>query len=286
MSEWLARRVIAFAHQGGSFEGPSSTIGAIAHALDVGATAIELDVHATKDRHLVVCHDATIDRTSNHRGAIASMTLEELSEVDNAYWWIEGDVVTAGRTPEEYLLRGRAPADRTYAVATLEEVATTFPGVLLNLDIKGTDPFVEPYEDLLANELHRLDIDDSVIVASFHDDAMRRFRAHAPNVATSGATDETVAFYVSFLAGTPALPPVAALQIPPRFGDVDVVTESLVAAAHDAGVAVHVWTINEAEEMARLIDLGVDGIVSDRPTVLAELLAERDCGWDGQLASH
>ncbi len=159
MSEWLARRVIAFAHQGGSFEGPSSTIGAIAHALDVGATAIELDVHATKDRHLVVCHDATIDRTSNHRGAIASMTLEELSEVDNAYWWIEGDVVTAGRTPEEYLLRGRAPADRTHAVATLEEVATTFPGVLLNLDIKGTDPFVEPYEDLLANELHRLDID-------------------------------------------------------------------------------------------------------------------------------
>jgi glycerophosphoryl diester phosphodiesterase len=64
------------------------------------------------------------------------------------------------------------------------------------------------------------------------------------------------------------------------------VTESLVAAAHDAGVAVHVWTINEPEEMARLLDLGVDGIVSDRPTVLSRLLAQRDCGWDGQLAVH
>jgi glycerophosphoryl diester phosphodiesterase len=286
VSEWLTRRVIAFAHQGGSFEGPSSTIGAIAHALDAGATAIELDVHATKDRHLVVCHDATVDRTSNHRGAIASMTLDELSEVDNAYWWIEGDVVTLARAPEEYLLRGRAPDDRAHGVATLEEVATTFPDVLLNLDIKGTDPFVEPYEELLANELRRLEIADSVIVASFHDNAMQRFRSLAPNVATSGATDETVAFYVSFLEGSPVMPPVAALQIPPRYGDVDVVTESLVAAAHDAGVAVHVWTINEPEEMARLLDLGVDGIVSDRPTVLSRLLAQRDCGWDGQLAVH
>jgi glycerophosphoryl diester phosphodiesterase len=216
VSEWLTRRVIAFAHQGGSFEGPSSTIGAIAHALDAGATAIELDVHATKDRHLVVCHDATVDRTSNHRGAIASMTLDELSEVDNAYWWIEGDVVTLARAPEEYLLRGRAPDDRAYGVAALEEVATTFPDVLLNLDIKGTDPFVEPYEELLANELRRLEIADSVIVASFHDNAMQRFRSLAPNVATSGATDETVAFYVSFLEGSPVMPPVAALQIPPR----------------------------------------------------------------------
>ena len=286
MSEWLARRVIAFAHQGGSFEGPSSTIGAIAHALEVGASAVELDVHATKDRRLVVCHDATVDRTTNHHGAIASLTLGELGEMDNAYWWIDGDVVTPGRAPEEYLLRGRAPKDRRYAIATLEEVAVSFPGVLLNLDIKGTNPFVEPYEELLADELRRLEIADSVIVASFHDDAIQRFRALAPNVATSGATNETVTFYFSHLDGAAVVPPVAALQVPPRFGDVDVVTESFVAAAHDAGVAVHVWTINEPEEMARLLELGVDGIVSDRPTVLAGLLAERDCGWDGQMAAR
>ena len=71
VSPWLARRVIAFAHQGGSFEGPSSTLAAIGHALEVGANAIELDVHATRDRHLVVCHDATVDRTTNHHGTIA-----------------------------------------------------------------------------------------------------------------------------------------------------------------------------------------------------------------------
>ncbi|MGA7833801.1 MAG: glycerophosphodiester phosphodiesterase [Acidimicrobiales bacterium] len=286
MSEWLERRVISFAHQGGSFEGPSSTLGAIAHALGVGASAIELDVHATKDRHLVVCHDASVDRTTNGRGNIAGLTLSELADMDNAYWWIEGETVTRDRAPMEYLLRGRAPADRAYAIATLDEVVASFPGVLLNLDIKGTSPFVEPYEGLLASELRRLEITNSVIVASFHDEAIHRFRELAPGVATSGATNETAVFYFSHLDGAPVAPPVAALQVPSRYGEVEVVTESFVGAAHDAGVAVHVWTINERDEMARLLELGVDGLVSDRPTVLAELLNERGCAWDGHLAAR
>jgi glycerophosphoryl diester phosphodiesterase len=282
VSQWLSRRVISFAHQGGSFEAPSSTLAAIALALEVGASAIELDVHATKDRHLVVCHDATIDRTTNGEGTIAEMTLHELSQLDNAYWWIDGDVVTPGRPSEEYLLRGRAPKDRRYAIATLEEVATTFPGVLLNLDIKGASPLVEPYEELLAQELRRLDLSDRVIVASFHDDAIQAFRRFAPGVATSAATNETAAFYFSHLQD-PVVPPVVAFQVPPRYGDIDVVTESFLEAAHMAGIAVHVWTVNEEVEMARLIDLGVDGLVSDRPSVLAALLDARGGAWDGNL---
>jgi glycerophosphoryl diester phosphodiesterase len=283
VSQWLSRRVIAFAHQGGSFEGPSSTLAAISLALDVGATAIELDVHATKDRQLVVCHDSTIDRTTNAQGAIAQLTLSELSQLDNAYWWINGDVVSPGRPPDHYLLRGKAPKDRRYAIATLEEVATTFPGVLLNLDIKGTAPLVEPYEELLASELRRLSLDDRVIVASFHDDAIQAFRTFAPGVATSAATSETATFYFSHLE-EPVVPPVAAFQVPPRFGEIDVVTESFLDVAHAAGIAVHVWTINDEVEMARLVDLGVDGLVSDRPSVLAALLDARGCAWNGNLA--
>jgi len=283
MSQWTSRRVIAFAHQGGSFEGPSSTLAAIDHALDVGATAIELDVHATKDRRLVVCHDATVDRTTNHRGEIASLTFEELSEMDNAYWWIDGDVVTPGRAPDHYRQRGRAPGDRRYGVATLEEVATAFPGVLLNLDLKRTSPEVEPYESLLFDELRRLERTDSVIVASFHDEAIQRFRSLAPGVATSAATNETAVFYFSLLEGTPVIPPVAAFQVPATFADVDVVTEEFVEAAHAADVAVHVWTINDLGEMTRLLERGVDGLISDRPTPLAALLMQRDCAWDGKL---
>lgn len=283
MNQWTARRVIAFAHQGGSFEGPSSTLAAIEHALLVGASAIELDVHATKDRHVVVCHDASVDRTTNHHGEIADLTLAELSQMDNAYWWIEGDVVSPGREAREYLVRDRAPRDRAFAVATLEEVVRAFPGVLLNLDIKRTSPDVEAYESLLYDELRRLEITDSVIVASFHDEAIQRFRLLAPEVATSGATLETATFYFSLLEGEPIVPPAKVLQVPMTYGEIDVVTEQFVEAAHASGVAVHVWTVNDVDKMTRLLDLGVDGLISDRPTPLAALLKERGCAWDGKL---
>jgi glycerophosphoryl diester phosphodiesterase len=285
VNPWLERRVIAFAHQGGSFEGPSSTLFAIEHALAVGATAIELDVHATLDRQVVVSHDHTVDRTTNHQGDIAQLTYGEISPMDNAYWWIEGDIATPGREASAYRHRGQRAKDRRFAVSTLEEVATAFPGVLLNLDIKRSDPDVEPYEKLLYDQLRYLEITDSVIVASFHDEAIQRFRALAPEVATSAATQETAAFYFSLLEDRPVVPPVCAFQVPAKFGDVDVVTESFVEAAHRCDVAVHVWTINEVDEMARLLDVGVDGLMSDRPTPLATLLAERDCAWDGRLGS-
>jgi glycerophosphoryl diester phosphodiesterase len=283
LSSWLERRVIAYAHQGGAHEGPSSTLFAIQQALANGATAVELDVHATRDRHLVVCHDETVDRTTNHRGAISDLTLSQLREMDNAYWWIEGDAVSPGRPDDEYLLRGRAPGDANFGIATLEEVAVSFPGVLLNLDIKRTAPVVEPYEQLLYDELRRLELTESVMVASFLDDALHAFRAIAPEVATSAATQETATFFFSLADGAPVVPPVCAFQVPATFGDVTVVDERLVSAAHGAGVAVHVWTINEVDEMERLLDLGVDALISDRPTTLARVLSDRKLTWDGVL---
>jgi glycerophosphoryl diester phosphodiesterase len=283
-SPWLERRVIAYAHQGGAFEGPSSTLFAIARAIDNGATAVELDVHATRDRQIVVCHDESVDRTTNHHGAIAELTLAELRDMDNAYWWIEGEAVSPGHPEGDYPYRGRAPADRHFGVATLEEVVTAFPRVLLNMDIKRTSPEVEPYEQLLYDELRRLDHLESVIVASFHDAAIQSFRTFAPGVATSAATGETAAFYFSLLEDSaPVVAPVAAFQVPATFGDVTVVDERFVEAAHAAGVAVHVWTINDVDEMVRLLELGVDGIISDTPTRLAALLRERNCAWDGAL---
>jgi glycerophosphoryl diester phosphodiesterase len=282
-SPWLERRVIAFAHQGGSFEGPSSTLAAIERALAAGATAVELDVHATSDRQIVVCHDETVDRTTNHHGAIAELTLAQLREMDNAYWWVEGATVTPDQPDQVYVERGRAPQERALGIVTLEEVVERFPDVLLNLDLKRTDPDVEPYEELLANELRRLDRLSSVIVASFHDRALQRFRTVAPSVATSAATGEAATFYFSMLEGVASVPPIAAFQVPASYGDVTLVDERFVQTAHDADIAVHVWTINDTDEMRQLLDLGVDGLISDRPTPLAQVLKERGCAWDGVL---
>jgi glycerophosphoryl diester phosphodiesterase len=155
--------------------------------------------------------------------------------------------------------------------------------VLLNLDLKRTDPDVEPYEELLADELRRLDRLSTVIVGSFHDVAVQRFRSFAPEVATSAATGEAATFYFSMLEGVPSVPPVCAFQVPAVYGDVRVVDERFVESAHAADIAVHVWTINDPGEMRELLDLGVDGLISDRPTALVQVLRDRDCAWDGAL---
>ena len=279
---WLERRVIAYAHQGGAWESPSSTLHAIAHALEAGATGVELDVHATSDGELVVCHDATVDRTTAGQGTIASFTLAELRQMDFSYWWIPGSDVTPGRPDAEYPFRGRAPSDRSFGIATLREVLERFPGVVLNLDIKQTAPLVAPYEETLARLLAEFGRIDDVIVASFLDPATDAFHGLAPSVPTSAGTMATAEAWRAVQAGED-MPDIAAVayQVPERHGDLVVVDEPFVAAAHRGGKAVHVWTVNDAESMQRLLDLGVDGIISDVPTTLCGVLGSRRVAWDG-----
>jgi glycerophosphoryl diester phosphodiesterase len=282
-SPWLERRVIAYAHQGGAWESPSSTLHAIEHALEVGATAIELDVHATADGELVVCHDATVDRTTASHGTIASFTLQELRHMDFSYWWIPGADVTPGRPAEDYPFRGRAPEDPSFGIATLREVLERFPGVVLNLDIKQTAPAVAPYEETLARVLAEYGRTDDVIVASFLDPATDAFRRFAPSVPTSAGTIATAEAWRAVQAGEgmPDIPAVA-YQVPERQGDLVVVDERFVEAAHRSGKAVHVWTVNDAESMRRLLGLGVDGIISDLPTTLCGVLDGTGVGWGGR----
>jgi len=276
---WLGRRVLAYAHQCGAWEAPSSTLFALRRALELGVTGIELDVHATADRHLVVCHDSTVDRTTNGHGPIHSMTLAQVRELDNAYWFAPGGDETQGLAPEAYPYRGRAPVSSDFAVATLGEVLDVLddhPDVALNLDIKQTGPAVEPYEELLARELAARGGTGRVIVASFLDVATDSFARYAPDIATSAGTLSTAMFWRAVHQGEePAAMAHVALQVPATRGDLVVVDELLVSAAHEHGMAVHVWTINDEHDMARLLDLGVDGIISDLPTPLVSVVKER-----------
>jgi len=276
---WLARRVLTYAHQCGAWEAPSSTLFALRRALDLGVSGIELDVHATADGHLVVCHDGTVDRTTDGHGPIHSLTLAEVRALDNAYWFVPGGDETRGLSPGEYPYRGRAPGDPGFAVATLAEVLDVLddhPRVAVNLDIKQTAPAVEPYEELLARELARHDGTDRVIVASFLDVATQRFSGYAPHVAVSAGTLAVATFWRALQEGEdPPIPDYVALQVPATQGDTVIVDERFVSAAHRRGVAVHVWTVNDEAGMARLLDLGVDGIISDLPSPLVSMVAER-----------
>ena len=279
-SPWLQRRVLCYAHQGGAREGPSSTLCAMERAVAAGADALELDVHATADGHVVVCHDATVDRTTDGHGAISALSLARLRQLDNAYWWVPGFVVAPGRPAAEYPLRGRAPADRELGVVTLDEVLEAFPGVVLNLDIKQTAPVVPAYEEAVVRILRSHRRTDDVIVASFNDASTEAVRELAPEIATSAGTLGVAAFWRAAHAGEiPGPTPFVALQVPVQTAGVTVCDATLVDAAHRAGLAVHVWTIDDRDEMARLLDLGVDGIMSDVPTAAVEVIAAAGARW-------
>jgi len=273
---WLTRRVLNWAHQGGAKEAPSSTLFALRAAVAAGADALELDVHQTRDGQLVVCHDATVDRTTDHSGAIAALTLAELQAMDNAYWFVPGSVVDHEAAADAYPYRGKSVSDPGFRIATLEEVLLEFPDTFLNMDIKQTAPAVMSYEEPLAEALRRHDRIGNAIVASFNDLATDRFRTFAPEIHTSLGTAGTAAFYQAVRAGErPPETPHVALQVPHTFGDVVLVDAPFVDAAHEADLAVHVWTIDDEAEMAELIDLGVDAIMTDRPTALEAVLVER-----------
>ena len=292
---WLDRKVLNIAHQGGEIEAPSNTLYAFKTAVKKGSDVLELDVHATSDRELVVLHDATVDRTTNGTGRVDQMTLEAIKKLDAAYWFVPecgtcndrpvGDFAYRGFATGDKKLKGRfarfSPND--FKIPTLREVLETFPDMLINIEIKATAPETMPYEQELADLLHEYGRGSDTIVVSFLDHAVEAFKTFAPDVDTATGTGEAGAFWATTqgpLPGAPS-PRHQALQVPITFNGITVVTEEFVKEAHDNGLAVHVWTINKRSEMEWLIDIGVDGIMTDRPTLLETVLEEKAAGYTG-----
>lgn len=252
---------IALAHRGFSLQGRENSMEAFAAAVDLGFRYVETDVHATRDGVAVAFHDATLDRTTDRTGAIAAMPW---SYVRSAR--VVGGPATGG--PEG----GGAQGDG--GVPALEDLLGAWPDLRVNIDVKAASavgPTVEVVERVRAH--------DRVCIASFSD-ARRRavLAALSRPVATSAGSGTVVRFRAvtsSSTASRRVLRGVDCLQVPERQGGVTVVTRRTVAAAHAAGVQVHVWTVNAAEHMHRLLDLGVDGIVTDRADVLRDVLVAR-----------
>ena len=286
---WLERRILNISHQGGEIEAPSNTLYALKTSVAKGADVLEIDVHATSDRELVVIHDATVDRTTNGSGAVDEMTLEEIQKLDAAHWFVPDCGTCHGKTTEEYTLRGYATGDRElpkkwrkkgftahdFTVPSLREVLEMFPNELINIEIKATAPDTTPYEKELADLLAEFGRTDDTIVVSFLDHAVEAFKAHAPEVHTATGTGQTGLFWATTQQALPGAPNprYQALQVPMEFNGLTVMSEDFVADAHASGLAVHVWTINDRATMEQLIEWGVDGIMTDRPTLLEQVLS-------------
>ncbi|MHA1770162.1 MAG: glycerophosphodiester phosphodiesterase [Candidatus Thorarchaeota archaeon] len=257
-------RPLIMAHRGNPTAAPENTILAMEKAIEVGIDLLETDVRMTRDDELVLFHDDTLERTTGSKGAITDYTLDELLEIDaGAYFTTDGG--------ETFPFRGMG-----LKIVTLRAAFDRFPEIRFNLDIKDTAPKAP---SLLADIIREYDREDSVIVGSFHSPQIKRFRQLMPAVATAASSDEVTRFVLAAktrigrLAG-----PIRyrAFQVPISHGRLKVVTRRFVQLAHKRSVAVHVWTINDRMTMEYLIHLGVDGIFTDAPSLLRQVMKDMD----------
>ena len=264
------------AHAGGDQDAPHSTMFAFREAVAAGANALELDVQLTADGVLIVQHDDTVDKTTNETGPVIDRTLAEMQALDNGYWFSPQCWPCQDRPLDEYIYRGvrtgETPPPAGYSpddfrVPTFREVADAFPGLILDVEIKGGFPDAIPVAEQLAAEISELGRTDSVVVVSFDDAVVAAFRDIAPEVAVSPGVGVLTDW---FLNGTPLDAAFEVLQLPIAQGDIDVVTSETVQRIHDEGRIVWAWAddarAQENEATYRtLLAAGVDGIITGRP---------------------
>jgi glycerophosphoryl diester phosphodiesterase len=236
------------AHRGLATDAPENTLLAFAAALGLGVTHIETDVHASSDREAVIAHDPDLRRVAGVDGSVREHSLASLRRID--------------------LGRGQS-------FCSLREALDAFPEASFNIDIKAADavgPTVEAILDAKAV--------DRVLVTSFSESRRIAAVRRLPGVATSASARGFATALVAGKSGAApllrrALRTVDAVQIPERYSSITLVTERMMRLLHSAKVEVHVWTVNDAPSMHRLLELGVDGIVTDRADIALGVIAER-----------
>lgn len=246
-----ATQPLVFGHRGAAGLAPENTLPSFALALSLGIDVLELDVHGTSDGVIVVHHDDTLDRTTNGSGLIREHTYEELQALDAGYRYT--------RDGKDFPFRGQG-----LWIPTLEEVLDAFPDVPVNMEVKQGDPAIA---SAVVAVIAEMAAEDRVLLAAEKDPIMAEVRRVCRDMPTSFATEEAIDFFNRLANDDFAgyAPAGTALQIPPSFGDLQLVTAESVAKAHELGLEVHVWTINQRDEMDALLALGIDGIMSDLP---------------------
>jgi glycerophosphoryl diester phosphodiesterase len=254
---------LTFAHRGGAGLWPENTLEAFRGAIELGCSHLETDLRVTRDGAIVIMHDARLERTTDGTGHVSERTLAELERLDAGYRF----------SPDGKSFPRRGQGLR---IPTLDELVALAPGVCFNVEIKERGGFDLPR--LLLAFIERRGLADRIIVAAEKHELGRDFRRLSRGrIPTSASRRECLQFWLASRARLTAfLPlPYQALQIPVRVGNATIVTPQLLDAAHRDGLAVHVWTIDDPLEMHRLLDLGVDGLMSDYPDRLRSVVLGR-----------
>jgi glycerophosphoryl diester phosphodiesterase len=250
---------VAIAHRGGAEEAPENTLEAFSAAMALGYRHLETDAHVSRDGVVVAFHDPCLDGTTDRTGAIAALPIAEVEAADAGFAFSPD----GGRS---FPFR-----DRGVRVPRLEELLLRWPQARVNIDPKD-----EPCVDPLVALVDRLEAWDRVNVGSFSDRRLRRIRVLSRGRACTSMGPRAVAVArAASLCGRMPRQGADCIQVPIRSGRIRIVTAGFVRAAHRTGLHVHVWTVNEPSTMHELLDLGVDGIMTDRPRVLRAVFTAR-----------
>jgi glycerophosphoryl diester phosphodiesterase len=255
-------RPLVFAHRGGGGLFPENTLEAFKYSAQMGVDVLELDVHSTSDGTLVVMHDSQVDRTTNGSGRVSEMTLAEIKKLDAGFQFTPD----GGKT---FPYRGKG-----ITIPTLQEIFDSFPEMTFNVEPKQVEPsVVKP----LCAMIRARKMTEKVIVGSFRQAAIDEFRAECSDVATAATPAEASEFLALYKMGLGESysPPMQVLQIPERIGSLQVISKDFIETARKLNLKVHVWTINDADDMQRLLEMKVDGIMTDYPDRLLKILGNR-----------
>jgi glycerophosphoryl diester phosphodiesterase len=255
---------LVIGHRGASGELPENTLPAFERALSQGAVMLETDAHLSRDGEVVLSHDPHVDRTTEGSGAIAEYTLAELRRLDAGHRFSPD---SGGSFP----YRGKG-----LQIPTLREAFESFPGIRFNIEVKQNSAALIDATVRIVAQAKRA---ATTLLAAAEDDTMSALRARLAQAdlqpAIGAAVGDVVGFVRAAAEGGAPPPEPMALQIPTSFAGNPLVTTELLELAHRHEVQVHVWTINDEDEMRRLLDLGVDGVMSDFPGVLRKVVDER-----------
>ena len=258
------QRPLVIAHQGGDGVWPGDTMVAFENAVKIGADVLEMDAHITSDGQIVLMHDEKVDRTTDGTGLIEDMTLDQLQQLDAAYKWSND----GGKT---FPYRGQG-----IQVPTLEALFLKFPEMRYVIEIKLTQ---NPIDQPLCDLIRKHNMQDKVVIASFHDEAMQNFRATCPEVATSASRGEVTTFVLLgkvFLSGlvAPGYESIQPPYDPSESKNIPIMTKRFIREAHAKNIAVEPWTVDDPALIKQYIEWGVDGIMTDRPDLMMEVLKE------------
>jgi len=254
---------VNFAHRGGAAIVPENTVEGFREAVGLGEVVLELDVQSSADGEVVVIHDATLDRTTDGTGPVAERSLAELQRLDAGYRFTSDGGAT-------YPWRGRG-----VRIPTLEAVYREFPDRPVNIELKAERPGTE---EAVWRVIEAAGAQARTLVVTDSAGSIERFRrASRGEVATAASVGEFVVFWLLSLVRLGHLyrPRFQALQPPNSYKGFRIVTPNLVREAHRSGLRIDVWTIDDEAAMRRLLSWGVDGIMTDRPDILAGILAGR-----------